>query len=229
MILCFLVLLKLGMNSSLVCQFGLSRSGLYAVAEWYVAGIGRKCKQFKGGCIENICLSTYRTKYRFVTLEALRLEILKEALDRCQELEALHWIQLRDPYNWYSSLYQGVKCGSVRWYGPVSLDKWKDYAKLCLESDRWINYNRWFNDDEYRRDLAKRFGFVQYCDGEPWQHIPLRGGGSTFDRGKFTDHAQEMDVLKRYIHSIDDPSWRNQFDSDVVFLAQKLFDMERPW
>jgi len=229
MILCFLVLLKLRMKSSLVCQFGLSRSGLYAVAEWYVAGIAKKCKQFPGGCVDDICFDADRSKYRLVTLEALRLEVLRQGLERCREFDAVHWIQLRDPYNWFSSLYRGITSGSVRWYGPVTLDKWKDYARLCLESDQWINYNRWFGDCEYRRELSAKFGFVQNCDGEPWQHIPARGGGSTFDRKKFENQAQQMDVLQRYIHFVDDPSWRNQFDSDVIFLAEKLFGMERPW
>jgi hypothetical protein len=106
---------------------------------------------------------------------------------------------------------------------------WKDYARLCLDSASYLNYNRWFSDVNYRCELAERFAFLKHRNGEAWTHVPGRGGGSSFDGERLANQAQAMAVLARYARFADDPAWRAQFDDEVIALAEQLFDMNRPW
>lgn len=213
--------------SRLDCQFGLPRSGLYAVADWYMDGIGGVWQQSKGASTEEIVREA-RAR-RFLTLEALPVEDMLEGLRLCRSLRATAWVQLRDPYNWLSSLHQGVVELAVAWRPSKPLERWTEYARHCLRDETWLNYNRWFSDAEYRRALARRFGFRQRLDGEPWQQVPDRGSGSSFDKERYAGRAQEMAVQDRYKRFVNESWWRVQFDDEVVALAEQLFGMKRPW
>lgn len=211
----------------LTCQLGLPRSGLYAVAEWYVAGRGEPCDSRVAGRLED--LEPDLPEARLVTLEAQPEDRVRDALERCRQLEATCWIQLRDPYNWLASLTRGVATRAVNWRHPLDLEKWKPYARLCRDGYPWLSYNRWFSDTDYRQELAERFAFRHLRGGEPWQHVPTRGQGSSFDRDRFTDRAQEMTVDQRYREYLDQPSWRAPFDDETIDLAEQLFGLPRPW
>jgi hypothetical protein len=211
-----------------VCQFGLPRSGLYAVADWYIDSAARPFVHIRGGWLDDIQLPREEVN-RFVTFEAFRLEILRQGLQRSSDIGAITWIQLRDPYNWLASLQRGVKSHRVNWRQPVSLSKWKDYARMCAGGHQWISFNRWFRDAEYRRTLAARFHFLRNLAGEPLQRVPARGGGSSFNGLRYRDRAQAMAVLDRYKQFLDDLEWRAHFDDEAVALADALFDVKRPW
>jgi hypothetical protein len=215
--------------SRLVYQFGLPRSGLYAVAEWYIDGIGEACQHQAGGGSKDIYAAESGPASRLITVEALPIEKVREGLAHCEKVGAENWVQLRDPYNWLSSLHQGVNSRAIAWRPSSPLGLWKDYARHCLNSVSWLNYNGWFGDPNYRRALAERFGFRHLRGGEPWQHVPGRGGGSSFDGERLGGQAQAMAVLERYARFVDDASWRAQFDDEVVALAERLFGMKRPW
>jgi hypothetical protein len=223
----------------LVCQFGLSRAGLYAVADWYLYGISRntdtegggepKCQQFRAACLDDISIPEDCEKSRFVTLESLRLEVLRDGLGRAVDRGATAWIQLRDPYNWFASLQQGVRTGVVMWRHPVNLEKWKDYARLCCATHDWLSYNRWFAESEYRRALATEWGFSRNRDGQPWLRIPTAFVGSSFDDRRYQERAQYMDVLGRYRQFVSQQWWRDCFDDETIALSEQLFGMKRPW
>lgn len=219
-------------SKRMICQFGLSRAGLYAVADWFLHGMGTDravYEQIRAGCIGDIATPPHEKPNRFLTLESLRSEVLRDGLARASEHEATTWIQLRDPYNWLSSLYQGVKTGVVMWRNPVNLDKWKDYARLCLRTGDWLSYNHWFADPDYRRALASNWEFTRNRDGGPWQRVPTEFAGSSFDDRRYRDRAQDMDVLRRYTQFVDQQWWREHFDDEAVELAAELFGMSRPW
>ena len=211
----------------LACQFGLPRSGLYAVAEWYMDGVGGAWRQSKGAALTQLGEDT--SARHFLTVEARPVEDVREGLRQCRELGATAWVQLRDPYNWLSSLHQGIAEMAVAWRPAQPLEKWKEYARHCVGDKTWLNYNSWFADADYRRELAARFGFRQHRDGEPWQHVPDRGGGSSFDKQAYAGRAQEMAVRARYGRFLNESWWRSQFDGEVVALAEQLFGMKRPW
>lgn len=215
--------------SRLVYQFGLPRSGLYAVAEWYIDGIDEACQHQTGGGSKDIYATVNGLTSRFVTIEALSIEKVRDGLLHCEKVGAENWVQLRDPYNWFSSLHQGMNSRAIAWRPSSPLDLWKDYARHCLTCELWINYNQWFSDPNYRRTLAARFEFQKHRDGEPWQHVPGRGGGSSFDGNRLGSQAQAMAVLERYARFVADASWRAQFDDEVIALADRLFGMKRPW
>lgn len=219
-------------SAQLVCQFGLSRAGLYAVADWFMHGTGNQYSHFRAACVDQIATSDIEDDKGancFLTLESLRNEVLVEGLERAAECDATRWIQLRDPYNWLASLHRGVSSGAVRWPGPVSLDKWKSYARLCSATRDWLNFNGWFGDADYRRGLAHGLGFEHDLDGEAWQRLPMEFTASSFDERRYQDHAQDMDVLKRYAQFVDEPWWRESFDDESIALAEELFGMKRPW
>ncbi len=223
----------------LVCQFGLSRAGLYAVADWYLHGIAKDtnverngevaCRQFRAACLDDIDVPQSCEKSRFVTLESLRLEVLRDGLGRAAERGATAWIQMRDPYNWFASLHQGVAAGIVMWRNPLNLEKWKDYARLCCTSDDWLSFNRWFAEADYRRALANKWEFGRNRDGQPWQRIPDEFIGSSFDDRRYQERAQEMDVLGRYRQFVNQQWWRECFDDETTALGEQLFGMKRPW
>ena len=212
-----------------VYQFGLPRSGLYAVAEWYLDGLGGTASQRVGGGFKDVYAQLDPRATHFVTIEGLTIERVREALAHCASRGAETWVQLRDPYNWFASLCRGVRGGAIAWRPAAPLELWKGYARHCLSNGFWLAYNRWFSDSDYRRHLAERFGFRRRCGGQPWQHVPSRGGGSSFDGRRFTNRAQEMAVLNRYAGFVDDAEWRGHFDDEVVALACELFGMQRPW
>ncbi|MGB8508917.1 MAG: hypothetical protein WCD76_10950 [Pyrinomonadaceae bacterium] len=214
-------------TSRLVCQFGLPRSGLYAVAEWYMDGVGGAWQQSKGAGLTQ--LGEDDSARRFLTVETRRINDVREGLSQCRSLGATAWVQLRDPYNWFSSLHQGLLEMAVAWRPEQPLDRWKEYARHCVEDETWLNYNSWFSDADYRRELAVRFGFRQHRNGEPWQHVPDRGGGSSFDKETYAGRAQEMAVQARYSRFVNESWWRIEFDDEVVALAEQLFGMKRPW
>jgi hypothetical protein len=215
--------------SRLVYQFGLPRSGLYAVAEWYIDGTREVYRHRPGGGFKDIYANVSGSTSHFITIEALSIEDVQEGLVHCEKIGAETWIQLRDPYNWLSSLQQGINSYAIAWRPDAPLDMWKDYARHCLNCGFYLNYNRWFSDAGYRCELAERFAFQQRRNGEAWEHVPGRGGGSSFDGRQFANQAQAMAVLARYAQFVDDASFCAQFDDEVIALAEQLFDMKRPW
>jgi hypothetical protein len=215
--------------SRLVYQFGLPRSGLYAIAEWYIDGIGEACQHQIGGGFKDIYASVSGSTSHVITIEALPIKYVQEGLVHCEKIGAETWVQLRDPYNWLSSLQQGINSYAIAWRPDSPLGFWKDYARHCLNCASYLNYNRWFSDQNYRSELAERLAFQQHRNGEAWEHVPGRGGGSSFDGERFANQAQAMAVLERYARFVDDASFCAQFDDEVIALAEQLFDMKRPW
>jgi len=210
------------------CQFGLPRSGLYAVGDWYVNGMGGGWQRHYGGGLDDVRPANNGVSC-FLTVEALVQERLQRALDSCRSFGATSWIQLRDPYNWLASLQCGLAKGTVIWRISDPLIPWKEYAKRCDGGENWLNYNRWFRQTEYRRSLARDFGFVVDRDGDAWRGIPSWAGGSSFDGLRCDGRAQEMAVTERYLAFAGDPAWRNRFDDETIALAERLFGLSRPW
>lgn len=206
-----------------IAQFGLPRSGLYAVAAWMAHGLGGARKQIEGAWIDQIAAG------KFVTIEAVRPEHVRNGLERCRRQHGVAFLQLRDPYNWLASVEEALAQRSMSWKASdPPLVRWRQYAELC-RAEEWIDFGRWSGDAAYRRELAERYEFVQLRDGAPWQDVPRRGGGSSFDGTKFAGRAQEMRVDRRWERFAADAKWRAQFDDELVAIARELFGMERPW
>jgi len=119
-------------------------------------------------------------------------------------LEKYFILVLRDPWNWLASrLKMG---GSV----VKELDKKINYYnKQCefalkLKTYKYapstiiINYNMWFTDIKYRKRLAQVLNLNTGAENNGLNILSTRGGGSSFDKLKYTDKAQDMSVLNRW-------------------------------
>ena len=88
-----------------------------------------------------------------------------------------------------------------------------------------INYNAWFLDQNYRRELSRKFNLEFNDRGinivAKWG--PTRWGDS-FDGTKYDGKATQMQVLDRWRTYKDDPFYRNLLkDPEVWQLSQRIF------
>ncbi|HBE21064.1 MAG TPA: hypothetical protein DEG17_17385 [Cyanobacteria bacterium UBA11149] len=137
-------------------------------------------------------------------------------------------IILRDPFNLLASRikknYMQVKDNS-----QTVLDLWLEYAKEYLgETDYFknqkvcINYNQWFIDPDYRKQLASQLEF-QFSDAGINQ-VKGQGGGSSFEGKEFDGKASEMDVLNRYKGFENDPNYQELLkNEEVLEYSRKIF------
>jgi hypothetical protein len=144
----------------------------------------------------------------------------------------LRVLLLRDPYNHLASLlkYEAAYKSASHFTSKLYADLWKHYARAfangspLLDGDSvCINFNRWCESSEYRKELAGLIGFS--TDGRPFHVVSSVGGGSSF-QGTIAD-ARELDVAERWRIYKDDPVYRGLFDEEVVEHAERLFNIRR--
>lgn len=143
---------------------------------------------------------------------------------------------LRDPYNMFASIRKGQlqkksNHNYLKTYpkNQKSISElWLDYAKEFLGETNYLkqnrvmlNYNQWVCDQEYRKNIAKKLDF-NFCD-TGFNVVKNYGGGSSFDGTKFNNQATKMDVLNRWQNFIDDPEYRQMFNSEIMEYSQKIF------
>lgn len=133
---------------------------------------------------------------------------------------------LRDPANWLaSSLRHGLHSRETL-RGNVAI--LKEY--LTLANDRAasanggavvINFNRFTEDDAYRRALAERIGLASFERAETaLQHTPDFGGGSSFKDVR----GQSRGVSDRYLEYQDDEFFQSVLrDAELMALAETFF------
>ena len=137
-------------------------------------------------------------------------------------------ILLRDPFNLMASRlkknYIAVKDPN---YTVTHL--WIDYAKEFIGETNYlnnykicINYNRWFVDVEYRKELAS--ALVMDFSDKGIERVKSEGGGSSFDGEKLNGKASQMDVLNRYKVFEDDPEYQKLVDNEeLIQYSRKIF------
>jgi hypothetical protein len=143
---------------------------------------------------------------------------------------------LRDPYNLFASRMKRESDNNDNRYSLLAVDEretlirlWKQYAREFLGETNYlrfnktvISFNRWVSDQEYRRELAGRFGF-EFSDATMEEVVPV-GGGSSFDGARKHQSASEMKVLERWQHFRDVPAFRSLFeDPEIAQLSQAIF------
>jgi hypothetical protein len=125
-------------------------------------------------------------------------------------------IVVRDIFNTLASM-KGRKGGV--WSGRVKhIKNWEKYVKLCLAKNNIIdiNFNKWFVDIDYRKNVAERVG-IKFTD---------RGLDFVSDIGKSSFEIQEKDgrklkVLERYkIKGMVD---MDQLSEETVMLSNTYF------
>ena len=132
-------------------------------------------------------------------------------------------IILRDPFNNVASgiKHERANADSVMWL-------WNLYVNEFLEITNFlgdkipISFNGWFSSEEYRKSISDKIG------GEPEDRVrgtlPKAGGGSSFDKFRFQNKAQEMDVLNRWQMLLNlDLDFPRIFNSEVITKCRLIF------
>ena len=140
---------------------------------------------------------------------------------------------LRDPFNLLASrLKTSSKVSyflSVNSQNQTMVDLWLDYAKEYLGETNYlkhnkicINYNQWFADIEYRRQIAEKLQ-MEFSDAGIDQ-VTGFGGGSSFERKQFNGKATSMDVLNRWQKVSDNPRYKEFFtNQEILKYSERIF------
>lgn len=141
---------------------------------------------------------------------------------------------LRDPFNLIASRL-AHKEDDFKNPSPLKYDEmkriyipmWKQYAeefvgKTSFITDKiCINYNLWFSDKDYRKDLSGKLKLT-YSD-KGLNQVPVYGDGSSFARGDYQLDGSKLRVLSRWEFYRNDNLYKNLFDKEVVKLSRIIF------
>lgn len=146
-------------------------------------------------------------------------------------------IILRDPFNLFASRLKGNKSNVktdfdlMNVYSKRSLPElWLSYAKECLgetnvltNNKTIINYNLWFADTDYRKQVAEQLKLTFSDTG--FNEVTRAGGaGSSFDGTAFSGDVTKMDVLNRWKTFADDPAFQALFrDEQLIEYSRTIF------
>ncbi|QGJ70787.1 Hypothetical protein PBC10988_24850 [Planctomycetales bacterium 10988] len=178
--------------------------------------------------LEETPFPTEREAYLF-NLEDFHLDDLPlvpwEATARGNSAKSRGLIVLRDPYNWLASRKKGNF--------PISqevLSAWKSHAREAVKPEKLdqplvINYNLWFQSQDYRESIADCLQLTPTDEGI--DYIADFGGGSSFTGFEYQHRAREMGVLTRYKEFKHDAEYRRYFEEDpeLVALGKEVFAM----
>lgn len=186
----------------------------------------------------------------FSKKETLIYSYEDDSLDKiaCEEFEKNHdrWIGrsrhrydillIRDPFNLIASRLKRDDGDIKNRYSfripeerKIIISLWKQYAKeylgltnFLLHDKVCINFNRWFLDASYRREIANRLNLK--FDDSGMATVSTVGGGSSFDSTGYDSKASEMKVLDRWKHYKDDKDFKTLFnDSELMDLSRAIF------
>lgn len=152
---------------------------------------------------------------------------------RGKSKEIINVLIMRDPYNLFASRLQMAKnadSNRERWIGDKAAKLWIQHAEefLKIRSDLpgktvFINYNKWFQDQEYRKELSQEFG-LEFID-KTLLNVPKYGGGSSFDKMTKKGSATDMKVLDRWKRFEGNKMYKSFFDTHagIIELSNKIF------
>lgn len=135
---------------------------------------------------------------------------------------------LRDPFNLLASRIK-KNYRNVNDKNKIDIDVWIDYAKeylgetnLLKNQKICINYNQWFADVDYRREIASQLNLDFLDTGI--NTVSRRGDGSSFEGREYHGKAMNMDVCSRWKYFADDPSYRRLFNNqELLEYSQRIF------
>jgi hypothetical protein len=131
---------------------------------------------------------------------------------------------LRDPYNLFASRFKQtqVRMKTVPRL-PFFIELWKKYAKVFIDNTNGvltINYNDWFSDYNYRRNIENILD-VGMNDAS-MNTLPIQG--SSFGYLSYQGKAKQMKVLERWKDMKDNKYLMDIMnDSEISELSTQLF------
>lgn len=223
--------------------FAMSRSGHHAVINWIMANTSKKVthynnciKGWDGGEINplNGKVETKNGKGGHITLRNIE-DMDTHNMTKIPNIGDYRIITInRDPLNWICS---SIKNGG---HTNVNLDKnWTNevghqmrdrisaYKSLMSISDLEevidINYNLWFSNEEYRKELAERLSLDSYNKG--LNQLSNWGGGSSFSKKNIKD-GRKLDVLNRWKSMSDNPRFKSLVDDELIKITKNDFKID---
>lgn len=185
-------------------------------------------RQANGELIKRDCLLYSYEDWSLAKITQPRFERHRE-LYLGKAAECVHVLILRDPFNLFASrLKQNFVAPKSKQLPMVEM--WLEYAKEFLgETQQYlnrnrvcVNYNRWFEDVGYRRQLSEQLG-LSFSDAG-LSKVSTLGGGSSFDGTQLNGQAKAMDVTNRWQRFADDPTFRALFKNEQVWTySQRIF------
>ncbi|MEM1169856.1 MAG: hypothetical protein AAGJ08_12450 [Cyanobacteria bacterium P01_H01_bin.35] len=188
-------------------------------------------QQAKGNFIKRDCLIY---SYQDFPLDKIASDKFEQNHDLYLGKSAIRYdlLILRDPFNLLASrLKTSSKVShflSVNSQNKTMVDLWLDYGKEYLGQTNYlkhnkicINYNQWFADIEYRRQIADKLQ-MEFSDAGIDQ-VNSFGGGSSFEGKQFDGKASSMDVLNRWQKVSDNPKYKQFFNQEVLQYSEKIF------
>jgi len=198
--------------------FSMKRSGQHAIINWMMAQ-SKGSRHFNNCKIKNKVLVTKRGGKRIENGDCLTICNIEDRRINMSFEHVKYIVILRDPFNLVASrLYTDyLKMGTKM------RTRWKSHVKKALTDERIIdiNYNEWFKDVNYRRQLADRLG-LSFTDAG-LNRIP-KIGGSSFDGNRYDGKAQQMDVMNRWKSYVNNKSFWKEIDGEMVELSKQYFD-----
>lgn len=150
---------------------------------------------------------------------------------------------VRDPFNWLASSLKngGVLAKVTETWNPSEIpyakyfcnsmcrkEMWKQHAKQALGDIDLVpgptidvNFNEWFKDRAYRKDLCGRLDIPFSDKGK--NRIPNFGGGSSFSGKNLNGKANKLGVLKRWIDFVENEKYLKLIDDDMKELSSRYF------
>lgn len=137
-------------------------------------------------------------------------------------------IVLRDPYNLIAS--------RMSFHSKNYEDRIHEiYKHLLIYPETTnvykINYNYWFSDEVYRKQIAEKLGLN--FDDHYLQRLSLSGSSFDKNRNTYENNSQKLKVLERYKNYTEknNTAYKDYFEKypELVAIGKEFFNMERPW
>ena len=150
---------------------------------------------------------------------------LTAGIDSPQQQQVL---TLRDPFNWAASYMKKSQHPDDHKVWPKL---WLEYANEFVGNTQYltspvrVNYNKWFENTDYRKQLSTDLG-LDFTD-QTLQVVTSHAGGSSFDKTQFDAKAQQMSVTDRWRHYQNDEQYAETFRAhpEILSLALEIFDL----
>ncbi len=183
---------------------GMSRSGNHAIINWVARNaVGQYVYHCNNVTMKRDCAQ--EVEYRKGEGNPVRLYSFENRCpgDVFSGKATNKVLIIRDFFNWLAS---SIKAKMPTDAPKINMyERHLEWAMNPQDGTIVANYNRWFQDREYRRQLANTLGISDEDHG--LQELMDFGGGSSFDKTSYSGKTQQMNVLERYKQMKDNPEF----------------------
>ncbi len=186
--------------SDCIKLYGLSRSGNHCIAEWISS-------------MKNCIIIEEQDTTAVSHIQTIRHSGL---WGMCEE----DYIILRDYKNFIASIWKRNPKDVVK-----KTKEWITFAKVFIKKENKIYFNKWFESEDYRKEIAKKLQ-LEYKD-DTLNQIPKIGNwgnGSSFDKHEFDGKAQQMKVNNRFENMPQEfyDIYETTLNPEILYIQHKI-------